>query len=205
VTNGSRRITQYGTLPISNNVNVKFRPFTCRISVQTLMQTLLDILTAIAEDGVRKIVIWNSHGGNPDTIRATLRAFSDTQPTDGGVFACLASGPPGLGAKAGIVHPSVHGGESETSEMLFERPDLVHTDKFENFPFGQIAVEALAGGAAHFVRPWHRAVPASAGGQTSESSAEKGKILIEGSAEYLAELLVQLTEAPWSEAFPYKP
>jgi creatinine amidohydrolase/Fe(II)-dependent formamide hydrolase-like protein len=89
--------------------------------------------------------------------------------------------------------------------MLYLRQDLVRTDRLDVFPFGKLAVEALSGGEVHFVRPWHRYVPAGAGGDVRQASAEKGRQIIEGSAEQLAELLVQLSQAPWSDTFPYKP
>ena len=195
------RALLYPTLPISNNVNCKFQPFTCRIRVQTLMNVVLDILQAVTEDGVRKIVIYNGHGGNTDTLHATLRAFADTQPVDGGAFVCLAGSPP---EPADVIeHPSPHGGESETSRMMYLRGDLVKADKLADFPFGELAVEALRSGGHYFVKPWHRVVPASAGGETRQSSAEKGRKVVEAEADGLSELLVQLTQTPWSDAFPY--
>jgi len=198
------RALMYPTLPISNNVNAKRRPFVCRIGVRTLMQTVLDILAAIAEDGVRKIVLWDAHGGNTDTLRATLRAFHDTQPVDGGVFVCMTYVPPEVFQAAGLAHPSCHGGEAETARMMHLHPHLVRNDKLADFPFGKLAVDALESSNVYFVKPWHRCVPASAGGETREATAELGQRLVEGAAGYLADLLVQLARAPWSEAFPYE-
>ena len=88
--------------------------------------------------------------------------------------------------------------------MLHLRPDLVHKDKFDVFPFGKLSVEALAGAGVYFVRPWHRHVPVSAGGDVHRASAEKGRKIVEGAAEHLATLLVQLSQAQWTEAFPFK-
>jgi creatinine amidohydrolase len=197
------RALMYPTLAIGNNVNFRAWPFACRIRVQTLMNVLLDVLHAITEDGVRKIVLVNGHGGNTDCVRATLRAFTDTQPADGGAFVCMAGEPGEVGRPPLVEHSSPHGGESETSRMLYLREDLVRTGKIGVLPFGELAVEALSRDA-HFVRPWHRAVPASAGGDATQASAEKGREIVERSAEHIAELIVQLSQAPWSEAFPYK-
>jgi len=198
------RALMYPTLPIGNNVNFRAWPLACRIRVRTLMQVLLDILEALTEDGIRKIVLVDGHGGNTDTLRATLRAFHHTQPVDGGAFACMTNGGPPDAAKL-VEHPSPHGGESEASRMLYVRPELVRTEHFADQPFGKLAVEALGRSNVHFVRPWHRFVPAAAGGDTRQASAEKGRALIEGGAEYLAELLVQLAEAPFTDAFPFHP
>jgi hypothetical protein len=115
----------YPTLPIGNNVNFQAVPFACRIRVRTPMQMLLDVIEALEADGVRKVVLHNSHGGNTDAIRAALRAHVDARAPDEGAFVCMTSGPPGL-----------------------HRPPLV---------------------------------------------------------EHLAELLVQLSQAEWTDAFPYLP
>ncbi|MFQ5344239.1 MAG: creatininase family protein, partial [Anaerolineae bacterium] len=99
-----------------------------------------------------------------------------------------------------IEHPSDHGGESETSRMLWIRPDLVREDKLDRFPVATLRVPTLS--HVHFVRPWHHYVPASAGGETRAASAEKGQILLEAYAEGLAELLVELSQVSYDDRFP---
>ena len=47
-------------------------------------------------------------------------------------------------------------------------------------------------------------MPASAGGDVRKATPEKGRKLIEGAAEHLADLLVQLSQAEWTDAFPYE-
>jgi creatinine amidohydrolase len=198
------RALMYPTLPVGNNVNFKAFPFACRVGVQTLMQMLLDIFSALEADGIRKIVVYCGHGGNTDAIRAALRAHVDARPPGQGAFVCMASTPPELGRPPLVEHPSDHGGESEVSRMLHLREELVRKDLFGVFPFGKLTVEALSGGGVHFVRPWDRHVPASAGGDVRKATPEKGRKLIEGAAEHLAELLVQLSQAEWTDAFPYE-
>ena len=116
-------------------------------------------------------------------------------------FVCLTSGIAPEGFVSPIEHPSDHGGESETSRMMWIRPDLVRKDKLANNPVGRLRVEALAN--AYFVRPWHRYVPVSAGGETRASSAEKGKAIVQAHADGLANLLLDMSQAPYDENFPY--
>ncbi len=197
------RVLMYPTIAIGNNVNFKAWPFACRISVRTLMLVLLDIIKALEEDGIRKIVLVNGHGGNTDTLRATLREhFDRTQPATR-AFVCTAGGMPSKEAKAAIEHPCDHGGESETSRIMYLRPDLVKTDQLQELPFGTPFVQSIAEGKVHYVRPWHLHVPMGGGGETRKSSAEKGKNLIESSAQGLAEFLAELSSAPWNPNFPY--
>lgn len=192
------RVLLYPTLPITNNANLRRFPFALRVGVRTLMSMLVDIVTQCRDDGVRKVVLVNGHGGNPDTIRATLREIAGM---DGMPFVCATGGIPPEGWTSPIEHPSDHGGESETSRMMWIRPDLVRGDRLADNPFGRLAVPSLA--RADFVRPWHLYVPASAGGETRASSADKGRAITEAAAAGLADLLVELAAAPWSERFPY--
>jgi creatinine amidohydrolase/Fe(II)-dependent formamide hydrolase-like protein len=85
--------------------------------------------------------------------------------------------------------------------MMWIRPDLVREDRLADNPFGELRVPMLA--RATYVRPWHLYVPVSAGGETRKSTADKGQAVIEAAASGLADLLVELSEAPWDERFPY--
>jgi creatinine amidohydrolase len=100
---------------------------------------------------------------------------------------------------------SDHGGESETSRMLHLHPELVRTEKLQLLPVMRPFVEGLAQGKVFYVRPWHLHVPMAGGGETRKASAEKGRIIIDSSADGLADFLVELSRAPWNPDFPYAP
>ncbi len=201
------RVLLYPTLPISNNVNFQAFPFACRVSVRTLMLTVLDIIEALEQDGVRKVVLLNGHGGNPDTLRATIREHVGRRRPGEGAFVCLLQDDSLLPAsvKGMIEHRSDHAGEGETSRMLHLRPDLVRQEHFDAFPVMTPGLEALADGRVFHVRPWHGYLPVSAGGETRRSSAEKGKALIEQGALAIADFLVELSNAPMHDLFPFPP
>ena len=195
----------YPTFPIGNNVNFKAYPFACRIRVRTLMNVVLDVIEALEEEGVRKVVIVNGHGGNTATLKATLREHADRNAPNEGAFVCLTSTfgavPDEVADK--IEHPSDHAGEEETSRMLHLRPDLVREEEFESFPVQEPIIDELNSDGVYFVPPWHGYLPESAGGETTESSAEKGELLVDGAADWIADLLVELREADIDELFPY--
>lgn len=195
------RVLLYPTLPIGNNANMRKIPFALRIGVRTLVQVVIDIVTQCREDGIKKVVILNGHGGNPAALQAAMRemAAMDNMP-----FVCVA--PSWMLRKKDFVnpieHPSDHAGESEASRMLHIRPDLVHPETFTDNPLGELKVKSLAG--VEFVRPWHLYMPNTCGGDSRKATAEKGRIMNESEAEGLADLLVELSAAPWDERFPYK-
>lgn len=201
------RALMYPTFPIGNNVNFKAYPFACRIGVRTLMNVVLDVIEALEAEGIRKVVIVNGHGGNTATLKSTLREHAGRNAPDQGAFVCLTSTFQSIPdeVQERIEHPSDHAGEEETSRMLHLRPDLVREERFESFPVEEPIIERLDSDGAYFVPPWHGYLPESAGGETAESSAEKGELLIDGAADWIADLLVELEEVDIDEEFPYQP
>ncbi len=197
---GARAI-MFPTLPIGNNVNFKAFPFAARVRVRTLMRTVLDVLAALEEDGIRKVVLVCGHGGNTEALQAALREHYDVTPPSRRAFACLALGFAGKPSPA-PENPTEHGGEEEASQVLLLRPDLVRPDRFGNQPVGR-PHPGLEG--VYFVRPWHRHVPLSAGGDIRQASAQKGERLQEERARNLAAFVVRLARLPWGKEFPYPP
>lgn len=192
------RALLYPTLPITNNANFRAFPFALRIGVRTLMSVLTDIAAQCWEDGVRKVVFVNGHGGNPAALDATLREMAGMERMP---FACWTWGIPPEDYTDPFEYSSDHAGEKETSQMLWIRPELVRTDKLGDNPFGRLRVASLA--KTSFVRPWHLYVPASAGGETRRATAEKGERYITAHAEGLAQMLIELSQAEYNERFPY--
>lgn len=194
--NGARALL-YPTIPVTNNVNFKAFRFALRIGVRTLMNMIIDIVTQCKEDGIRKVVLLNGHGGNSATIEAAMREIAGMNDMP---FVCLGNGVP-EDFKDPCEHPSIHGGESETSRMMYIRPELVNTSNLPDNPFGQIKYKNIA--RATFVIPWHLYMPASASGDTRKSTPEKGRRLIEDHAQFLTNLLVELTQAKMDKLFPF--
>jgi len=206
---GVRRANEQGgrviclpVLRISLNNNFRAFPFACRMSVQTFMGLLKDLVAMCEADGVSRVVFVNGHGGNSDVVRAVLR---DLEAQKGHPFACLVDYNAFASPEALSVweNRSDHAGEEETSQVLYLKPNLVRKDKIGNHPQRQPRVEALRQSGVEFVRPWHLYVPASAGGDATRASAEKGKAVIESAIEGMGRFLMELSKAPDSETFPY--
>lgn len=194
------------TIPIGNNVNFKQFPFACRIRVRTLMNVILDIIEQLEEDGVRKIILLNSHGGNIDTLKAAMREHHERPTLGTRAFVCCCNVEELMSpeVRKRIVHASDHAGEEETSMMMHLQPGLVRRKHLGDFRMNLPCLQFLQKPEVCFIRPWHLYVPASAGGETSESSAEKGEAFINSAAANLAKIIVELSSAPWSGNFPYQ-
>lgn len=197
------RVLALPAFRISLNNNFRAFPFACRLQVRTFMSVLTDTIEMCEAEGVKRIVIVNGHGGNPDVIRAVQRDLASRD----GAFVCLLT-PRGCASNEALSvyeHHSDHAGEEETSEMLHIRPNLVRTELIGNQPVRPPSVEVLRSFPVDFVKPWHLYLPVSAGGDSRKASAEKGRIVVESSIEGLTRFLSELSGAPDTETFPYAP
>ncbi|MGI9389697.1 MAG: creatininase family protein [Boseongicola sp.] len=107
---------------------------TLTLSAETALAAWREIGLSVARTGVRKIVIVNSHGGNLDLVSILSRELR----VQAGMLAvkCQWGGfgaPEGLFSKRELDF-GIHGGDRETSLMLYFRPDTVDMTKATDFP-----------------------------------------------------------------------
>lgn len=197
------RVICLPTVRVSLNNNFRAFPFACRMAVPTFMALLKDLVKMCEADDIEKVVFVNAHGGNPDVIRAAMRDLA----ADDGAFVCMiqASSCASPEARRVCEKPSDHAGEEETSQMLYLRPDLVRKEKIGDNPWRQPELGVLTEFQVDFVRPWHLYMPASAGGDASLATREKGKIVIDSSIEGTGRFLAELSRADRHSSFPYPP
>jgi creatinine amidohydrolase len=105
----------------------RHEPGTIAYSSSLQMQLLEETTDEMARNGCKKVVIVNGHGGNENL----LPYFAQTQLEKEHDYVLyvmpLFDAPPGGPAKK--TTNDMHAGETETSEMLIARPDLVHIDR----------------------------------------------------------------------------
>ena len=109
---------------------------TLSASVDVHIDLLCDLLTPLLEDGWKRVLILNGHGGNIDTMQTALRRL---QPRYRDRVLSAASywdlAAPELAALAeGPRKTMGHACEFETSMMLALRPDLVRRDQIRDDP-----------------------------------------------------------------------
>ena len=108
-------------------------PGTLSLSAETLIAMWTEIGDAIARAGVRKLVIFNSHGGNPpvmDIVARRLRGRHNMLVVKANWWNLVVIDD--LFDDAEHRH-GIHGGAVETSLMLHLRPDLVDMTKAQDF------------------------------------------------------------------------
>src|SRR5512146_200569 len=104
------------------------QPGTVAYSLQLQLQMLQETTNEMARNGCKKVVIVNGHGGN----EYLLPLFAQSQLASPRDYVVYVIGLPNLDrpGRPKIQHPEgMHASETETSHMMYTRPDLAHMDK----------------------------------------------------------------------------
>ena len=176
--------------------HVRF-PGTLTLSAETLIAVLTDIGRCVKRAGLRRLVVLNSHGGQPQAVDIVCRRLRAD-----GMFAvnCMASR---LGVPETVtVSPSesrygIHGGLVETSLMLHLRPDLVRMEHAWDFRSNWIAQARTMSlltpeGDVGFGWETQDLHPAGALGDASGATEATGASILAFQAERLATLLAEV-------------
>ena len=104
------------------------QPGTVAYSLATQLTLLQETVKEMARNGCKKVVIVNGHGGN----QSLLPLFAQSQLATARDYVVYVIDLPHRNAPGRPAQRSkvdLHAGETETSEMLVARPDLVHLDR----------------------------------------------------------------------------
>lgn len=156
-------------------------PGTMWLNADTLLQTVVDIGRSIAATPARTLVFYNGHGGNIALLQVALREIRRRF----GLRTFLMGA--GMAAGDGINGPDehgfgIHGGHSETSMILYLRPDLVDMSQAARWiPDHMVDLQYIRfnGGPVHFGWLSDDFGPAGVVGDASGATADWGKSLYE--------------------------
>lgn len=157
-------------------------PGTLSLSAETLINLLTDIGDCVARSGVRRLILLNSHGGQPQILDVVARELRIRHKMLVVNAAWYAMGMPDGLFSADECRHGIHGGEIETSLMLHLRPDLVDMERASNF---RSLSEDMEGGfdllspEGKFGFGWQAQDlnPAGACGNAAAADAERGRRL----------------------------
>jgi creatinine amidohydrolase len=199
------RVVQLPAMPYGTESNLREFPLAMNLQPSTLFRVLTDLTQSLEASGVRKLVIFNSHGGNE--FKPFLREVYGQ--TSVHLFLCNWFQMIRDVAAQVCEHPEDHAGEMETSLILHFRPELVRQT-----PEGELAAddgsvrplrfEALRKGWVSVTRPWHLLTTNSGSGNPHRASAEKGGIIAQQVAERIGSFLAELSDSPLDGGFPFE-
>lgn len=194
-------VTFLPMLPIGkSNEHLAF-PGTLTLSAETLIRVWTEIGESVHRAGIRKLVILNSHGGQPQIMQIVAR---DLRVRLSMLVVCANTY--GFGADASDfpeqeqVH-GIHAGAIETSMMLALRPDLVEMELAAHFVPASVAMQEeyrhlAAEGTVSFGWQIQDLHPSGACGNALNADAVRGEAVIDRATEGVLALLREVHRYP---------
>ncbi|MGA2849264.1 MAG: creatininase family protein [Terracidiphilus sp.] len=176
-----------------SNEHVGF-PGTMSVSAQTFLAVVRDLGASIAASGFKKVVLYNTHGGNTslvDVLARDLRA-------EFGLRTFSLFGSPGAtfeGVSKQERAYGFHAGEIETAFLLHGTPELVHTEEYTANYIARVDQPELLkpeGSAANFAWLTKDIAPSGVMGDPTAATAEHGEQWSNEAAARIAEILVAM-------------
>jgi creatinine amidohydrolase len=184
------------TVPFGVNTGQLDLKLALNMNPSTQLALLTDIASAIAGQGVKKLLILNGHGGND--FKQMIR---ELQPKVD-LFICTINWWSCVKAADYFDEPGDHAGELETSLMMSLKPDL--TLPLSEAGAGKARKFRIAGlrdGWAWAPRQWTKVTDDTGTGNPAASTSEKGEKFLRAVMERIAEFLVDLAAADLGDLY----
>ncbi len=191
-------------------------PGTLTLKTETILRLWTDIAESVAAAGVKKLLIFNAHGGNVgvmDLVARDLRARLELL-----VYSASWFNLPLLDAQGQDVNAlfsaeehrfGIHAGDIETSMMLALDPTQVDMAQAQNFASAsQLRAQTfdILGNGKSAKLGWQMQDynPAGAVGNAAAATPDKGQALVAAAGRALARLLAEMDRLPLPETDPTK-
>ena len=179
-------------------------PGTLTLSAETVIRLWVEIGESVARAGFRKLVLFNSHGGQVSVMDIVARELRER--CDMIVYSTSWYSLPLGDAVLGRFPPQehrfgIHAGDIETSMMLALRPQHVAMEQARDFRSssqdraGQFPIlgNGTSAKLGWLMQDYH---PAGAAGNAAAATAEKGQALLQAAGGQLAALLQEVAQLP---------
>jgi len=170
-------------------------------TARTLLDSWMEIGESVSRAGIRKLVFFNAHGGQPQIMEIVcreLRVQFDmmTVGCSGWSF-----GPPAVDLPGDERRHGIHAGQVETSMMLYLRPDLVRMEHAQNYSGLLAEVEKKFKrlriiGSTYMGWQSQDLHPGGCSGDATLATTELGKLYVDHYTSSLAEMLQEVAEYP---------
>jgi creatinine amidohydrolase len=176
-------------------------PGTLTLSITTLIAYWMDLGASVARSGVKKLVFFNSHGGQMNAMDIVARDLREKH----GILVIASNWyalglPPGMFDEHELRH-GIHGGDVETSLMMALAPQDVRAERREHF---RSLTETLERDNAYLsISPrgkvgWQTQDlnPRGACGDATRATADKGRAVLDHVSDRFVELLREVDAYP---------
>ncbi|MEN8125882.1 MAG: creatininase family protein [Bacteroidota bacterium] len=179
------------TIPFGVNTGQTDIYLDINIYPSTQFAILSDIIEVLNRQGIFKLLIVNSHGGND--FKTMLRELGVKYPT---MFLSTTNWFQALDRKKYFDDPGDHADEMETSLMLYFKPELVlPKNKWGSGTEKKHTIDAFKEGWAWTERKWSQISDDTGVGNPALATKEKGEKFFKAVSEKLARLMVDICKA----------
>lgn len=184
------RVIVLPTIPFGVNTGQTDIQLDINMNPSTQFAVLNDIITVLDRQGIHKLMILNSHGGND--FKSMIRELGLKFP---GMFLCQCNWFHALDQKLFFENKDDHAGEMETSLMLHLAPELVSPlleagdGAAKKFKF-----TAIREGWAWAERKWSEVTESTGVGDPRKASQEKGKKYFEAVTKKVAQFMEEVAK-----------
>jgi creatinine amidohydrolase len=172
-------------------------PFCLHTRPSTQIRILKDIVKALYNQGIRKLVIMNGHGGND--FKPAIR---EVMPQFDGMFIALTEWFKLVPLSDYFEEEGDHANEMETSIIMHYLPDLVlPLEEAGEGKANKFRIKSLENKIAWTPRQWDKVTNDTGVGNPIKSSAEKGERFLETVTSKIADLLVEIAGCNTSDLY----
>ncbi|HVE78377.1 MAG TPA: creatininase family protein [Gemmatimonadaceae bacterium] len=190
------RVVVLPTVPFGVNTGQLDIKLCLNMNPSTQAALLADLVDALGRQGIRKLVLFNGHGGND--FRQMIR---ELQPRTA-VFLSMLDWYKCVDPRPFFRDLGDHAGEQETSVMMHVAPELVRPlAEAGDGRARRFRVTALREGWAWAPRQWTRVSADTGVGDPRAASADKGARYVEAVARRVADYLIELAGADTDELY----
>jgi len=195
----TRSVVLLPPLPYGVDCNLLDYPMAIHVSQATLDAMIREIVTSLRHHGIRKVVIFNGHGGNGFApLVRQLQCDLDVH-----LFTCNWWEVGNDQYSRIFANRDDHAGEMETSVSLALFPELVDLPKAGDGIAKPFRFEALQKGWVKTSRLFARVNDHCGVGDPRQATAEKGREYLDVTCRRITDFLVELAQAEVGESFPH--
>ena len=185
------------TIPFGVNTGQRDIYLDINMNPSTQFAVLRDVLEVLDRQGIKKFVLFNSHGGN--NWKSIIRELGGLFPE---MFLCVTNWPDAVDRRQYFEIIGDHADEMETSLMLHLAPQWVLPEK--DWGTGTEKKHTIPGfreGWAWTERPWSQISADTGVGNPEKASAAKGKAFFEAVCHKIGAFLVDIAEADVNDLY----
>jgi len=189
--NNGAKVIVLPTIPFGVNTGQSDIYLDINLNPSTQFAILSDIIETLNRQGVYKLLIFNSHGGN--NWKSMIRELGLKYPN---MFICFSNWFQSLDRNKYFENPGDHADEMETSLLLYLKPELVLPKKeWGDGKERKNRIKSFSEGWVWAERKWSQISKDTGVGNPKAATKEKGEKYFKAVTEKMANLFYEISKA----------